>query len=264
MYKVLIGKMKVVNSNPVEYYFLINDSWVSMNNFIGKKISFKWSGYVFCSCGKKMKKFYRQNFCYDCFWNAPEASPSIFKPELCQAHLGIEERDLEWEKKFQLQPHVVYLSISSGVKVGVTRKNSVETRWIDQGAVEGIILAETPNRYLAGKIEVHLKKYLADKTSWVKMLKGDVDKVDLIKKKEEIINLISDDFKPYIVETNNLQKITFPIEIYPEKIKSISLGKQNLIEEKLVGIKGQYLIFDSDYVFNVRRHSGFLVNLSII
>ena len=96
------------------------------------------------------------------------------------------------------------------------------------------------------------------------MLKGDVDKVDLIKKKEEIINLISDDFKPYIVETNNLQKITFPIEIYPEKIKSISLGKQNLIEEKLVGIKGQYLIFDSDYVFNVRRHSGFLVNLSII
>ena len=111
MYKVLIGKMKVVNSNPVEYYFLINDSWVSMNNFIGKKISFKWSGYVFCSCGKKMKKFYRQNFCYDCFWNAPEASPSIFKPELCQAHLGIEERDLEWEKKFQLQPHVVYLSI---------------------------------------------------------------------------------------------------------------------------------------------------------
>ena len=96
------------------------------------------------------------------------------------------------------------------------------------------------------------------------MLKGDVDKVDLIKKKEEIINLISDEFKPYIVETNNLQKITFPIEIYPEKIKSISLDKQNLIEEKLVGIKGQYLIFDSDYVFNVRRHSGFLVNLSII
>ena len=102
----------------------------------------------------KKKKFYRQNFCYDCFWSLPQASPSIFKPELCQAHLGIEERDLAWEKKFQLQPHVVYISISSGVKVGVTRKNSVETRWIDQGAVEGIVIAETPNRYLAGKMEV--------------------------------------------------------------------------------------------------------------
>ncbi len=264
MYKVLIEKMKVINSNPVEYYFLINESWVSMNQFIGKKISFVWSGDVFCSCGKKMKKFYRQNFCYDCFWNSPEASPSIFKPELCQAHLGIEERDLDWEKKFQLQPHVVYLSISSGVKVGVTRKNSIETRWIDQGAIEGIVLAETPNRYLAGKMEVYLKKYLADKTSWMKMLKGEVSKVDLIKKKAEVINLISDEFKPYIVKKNNLQKIKFPLEIYPKKIKSISLEKQNILEEKLIGIKGQYLLFDSDNVFNVRRHIGFFADLAII
>ncbi len=263
MYKVLIDKMKVVNSNPVEYYFLINDSWVSMNQFIGKKMSFVWSGNVFCSCGKKMKKFYRQNFCYECFWSAPEASPSIFKPELCQAHLGIEERDLDWEKKFQLQPHVVYLSISSGVKVGVTRKNSIETRWIDQGAIEGIVLAETPNRYLAGKMEVYLKQYFADKTSWMKMLKGEVNKVDLIKKKQEIMNLISDDFKSYIVKKDNLQKIEFPIEIHPKKVKSISLDKKNIIEEKLVGIKGQYLIFESDYVFNVRRHTGFLVDFSI-
>lgn len=264
MYKVLIDKMKVVNSNPVEYYFFINDSWVSMNKFIGKKISFIWSGSVFCSCGKKMKKFYRQNFCYECFWSKPEASPSIFKPELCQAHLGIEERDLEWEKKFQLQPHVVYLSISSGVKVGVTRKNSIETRWIDQGAIEGIILAETPNRYLAGKIEVFLKQYLADKTSWIKMLKGEVSKVDLIKKKQEVINLISYDFKSYIVDENNLCKIKFPIEFYPKKVKSLSLNKQNVIDEKLTGIKGQYLIFESDHVFNIRKHSGFLVDLSIV
>ena len=183
---------------------------------------------------------------------------------LCQAHLGIEERDLEWEKKFQLQPHVVYLSISSGVKVGVTRKNSIETRWIDQGAIEGIVLAETPNRYLAGKIEVYLKQYLADKTSWMKMLKGEVSQVDLIKKKQEVINLISDDLKPYIVEKNNLKKIIYPIENHPKKVKSISLEKQNVLEARLAGIKGQYLIFDSDHVFNVRRHTGFFVDLVII
>ena len=263
MYKVLIDKMKVVNSNPVEYYFLINDSWRSVNDLIGKKISFIWSGYVFYFCNKKKKKFYRQNFCYDCFWSLPQASPSIFKPELCQAHLGIEERDLEWEKKFQLQTHVVYLSISSGVKVGVTRKNSVETRWIDQGATEGIVLAETPNRYLAGKMEVYLKQFLADKTSWIKMLKGEADRVDLIAKKQEIINLISDEFKPYIFKKNNLQKIKFPIENHPKKIKSISLDKQNVIEEKLIGIKGQYLIFESGCVFNVRKHTGFEAELLI-
>ncbi len=264
MYKVLIEKMKVVNSNPVEYYLFINDSWMSANNLIGKKLSFIWSGYVFCSCGKKMKKFYRQNFCYDCFWNAPEASPSIFKPELCQAHLGIEERDLDWEKKFQLQPHVVYLSISSGVKVGVTRKNSIETRWIDQGAVEGIVLAETPNRYLAGKLEVSLKQYLNDKTSWMKMLKGEINSIDLIQKKKDIINLISDEFQSYIVKENDLKKIVFPIQENPKKIKSISLEKENLLEDELIGIKGQYLIFKNNNVFNVRRHTGFAVELAIV
>ena len=82
MDKFLIEKMKVVNSNPVDYYFFQKDQWVLMNQFIGKKISIIWSGHVFCLCGKKMTKFYRQNFCYDCFWNAPEASPSIQSPSL--------------------------------------------------------------------------------------------------------------------------------------------------------------------------------------
>ncbi len=262
MYNILIDKMKVVNSSPVEYYFYFDESWKSVNELIGKKLSFIWSGNVFCFCGKKMKKFYRQNFCYDCFWSLPQASPSIFKPELCQAHLGIEERDLAWEKKFQLQPHVVYISISSGVKVGVTRKNSVESRWIDQGAVEGIVIAETPNRYLAGKMEVFLKQFLADKTSWIKMLKGEIKSVDLIQKKQEIFSLVDNEFKPYLIEKNDLKKINFPLINHPKKIKSISLEKQNVIEEKLVGIKGQYLIFESDYVFNMRKHTGFEVKFS--
>ena len=263
MYNLLIDKMKVVNSDPVEYYFYINDVWKSVNELIGKKLSFVWSGNVFCFCGKKKKKFYRQNFCYDCFWSLPQASPSIFKPELCQAHLGIEERDLEWEKKFQLQPHVVYLSVSSGLKVGVTRKNSIETRWIDQGAISGIILAETPNRYLAGKLEVHLKQYFTDKTSWTKMLKGDIVNVDLIEKKNEVFKLVDNEFKSYMIKENVIKKINFPLNHLPKKIKSISLEKQNIINEKLVGIKGQYLIFENDFVFNVRRHTGYKVEFSI-
>ena len=51
---------------------------------------------------EKMNKFYRSGHCYKCFWESPLASQSIFKPELCMAHLGVEERDLAWEKKFQL------------------------------------------------------------------------------------------------------------------------------------------------------------------
>ncbi|MBG39915.1 MAG: hypothetical protein CMP74_01675 [Flavobacteriales bacterium] len=260
MHKLLIDKMSVKYNDPVDYYIQLGDYSLSVNDLIGKKISINWLNTVFCSCGRKMKKFYRQSFCYDCFWNSPEASPSIFKPELCTAHLNIEERDLEWEKKFQLQPHLVYLSISSGLKVGVTRKNSLESRWIDQGAIEGIVFAETPNRYLAGKIEIFLKNYVADRTSWMKMLKGDINKVDLIIKKNELSSYLNPELKKYVINKSEIKKINFPINKLPNKVKSIVLDKKNIPGLKLVGIKGQYLIFDNDEVFNVRRHKGYLVD----
>ena len=50
-------------------------------------------------------------------------------------HLNIEERDLEWEKKFQLSTHYVYLVNSSGIKVGITRKSQGVVRWMDQGSL---------------------------------------------------------------------------------------------------------------------------------
>ena len=76
----------------------------------------------------------------------------------------------------QLQPHIVYLANSSNVKVGVTRKQQVPTRWIDQGAHESPLkIVEVPNRYLAGITEVALKEHVADKTNWRK----DVEKTTM-------------------------------------------------------------------------------------
>ena len=102
----------------------------------------------------------------------------VMRPELSTAHLNKEDRDLEYEKKVQLQPHIVYLANSSNVKVGVTRKSQVPTRWIDQGAHEAIEIIEVPNRYLAGITEVALKDYVSDKTNWRTMLKNDIKDED--------------------------------------------------------------------------------------
>ena len=79
------------------------------------------------------------------------------RPQLCQAQDGI-ARNMEWAQTHCLQDHFVYLAISSGVKVGVTRSAQIPTRWIDQGAWQAIKLAQTPNRYIAGLIEVTLKE----------------------------------------------------------------------------------------------------------
>ena len=87
---------------------------------------------------------------------------------------------MAYEKKVQLQPHIVYLANSSNVKVGVTRKQQVPTRWIDQGAHKAIEIVEVTNRYLAGITEVALKEHIADKTNWRKMLKNDIEDENLV------------------------------------------------------------------------------------
>ena len=190
------------------------------------------------------------------------ASQSIFKPEPCTAHLGIEERDLEWEKTFQLAPHYVYLANSSGIKVGITRGSQGVIRWMDQGASQAILVAEVPNRRFSGDIEVSLTRFVDDITNWRKMLSGTPDPVDLVKMKEELSEHVPEELKQYILPDNTVTEIKYPVTQFPKKIKSIKLEKFPTIEGKLLGIKGQYLLLDGDRVFNIRSHEGFIANFS--
>jgi len=262
MYTGSLDKMNSILENPVKYSFVVGDQCIDLNDFIGLKISIDWLGNVSCVCGKSLNKFYRQNFCYQCFWNSPLASQSIFKPELCTADLGIEERDLDWEKKFQIAPHYVYLANSSGLKVGITRKTQKITRWIDQGASQAILFAEVPNRRLSGIIEVELKKHLADKTNWRRMLSGEPEKIDLLEKKNEYSEKIPSELRRFLHLDDEVTNINYPVKIFPDKVKSLSLSKVKKIEGKLTGIKGQYLLFENDCVFNVRSHKGYNVKIS--
>ena len=185
------------------------------------------------------------------------------KPELSTAHLDKEDRDLEYEKKMQLQPHIVYLANSSNVKVGVTRKAQVPTRWIDQGAHEAIVIAEVPNRYLAGITEVALKAHVSDKTSWQKMLKNALEDVDLVAWREQLRPFIPEEAAEYFLESNGETQLEFPVLQYPEKVKSLNLEKMPSYEGVLKGIKGQYLLFEDQTVFNVRGHEGYYVGIDI-
>ena len=230
--------------------------------FFTKKLEINWSGNIFCQkCAKKTKRSFGQGFCYPCFISAPEASPCIIKPELCQAHLGI-GRDIEFEQKHHNQPHIVYMAATDKVKVGVTRDTQVPTRWIDQGANKAIILAETPNRYLAGVTEVALKSFYSDKTNWRSMLKNLQDhSIDLEEEKWKCHELLPSDLQQYFVENDDIIELNYPVSHYPEKITSLNLEKQENISGILTGIKGQYLMFDEQFVFNVRRHTSFEIEM---
>jgi hypothetical protein len=263
-YNGTLLKMETKLANPIEYELPIGDELVDVNHLIGKYIAFKWLKEIYCIvCGRKTNKSFAQGFCYPCFLNAPETSECIFRPELCQAQDGI-ARDMEWAENHCLQDHVVYLAISSGVKVGVTRSDQIPTRWIDQGAWQAIKLAETPNRYTAGLIEVSLKEHISDRTNWQRMLKNQlIEGVDLMIAKKDMIAHLPSELPNYISEENDITEINYPVNEYPEKVKSLGFDKLEEITGRLWGVKGQYLIFDDGTVLNMRKHTGYMVELEV-
>ncbi|RRO25613.1 DUF2797 domain-containing protein [Flavobacteriaceae bacterium 14752] len=261
-YTGVLQKMKSENHKPVQYYLNFKDSFVILNQLIDKNISITFKTFECLNCHKD-KKIFRQGYCYDCFYKAPEVGDWVMKPELSKAHLDEEDRDLAFEKRVQLQPHIVYLSNTGSVKVGVTRKTQVPYRWIDQGAHEAIVVLETPNRYLAGIAEVALKEHISDKTKWRSMLKNEIEDLDLKEIKNDLKQYLPEETQEFFKTDEEEYNIEFPVKQYPQKVKSLNLSKIKDYKGKLIGIKGQYLLFEDQTVFNVRSHSGFVVDFNI-
>jgi hypothetical protein len=262
-YKATLKKMITEYGSPIQYYIETDTDYLNINQLIGKNISFEFDKYQCLNCSKN-KKIFRQGHCYDCFINSPQVGDWIMKPELSKAHLNIQDRDLDYEKSIQLKPHIVYLATSSNLKVGVTRKSQIPTRWIDQGANQAISMLETPNRYLAGIAEIALKKYVSDKTSWQKMLKNEIIEIDLIKEMHRLKEFLPFETKEYFLNNNtDIYNFEYPVLKYPNKIKSLNLEKSPIINGKLIGVKGQYLLFEDGSVFNVRNNEGNVVKIEI-
>jgi hypothetical protein len=261
-YEGVLTKMKTELQKEVQYYLIFETDFLHLNQILDKTISINFLRYQCLNC-KLQKKIFAQGFCYSCFTSIPQSGNWIMNPELSTAHLGIEDRDLDYEKQVQLKPHVVYLANSSNVKVGVTRKTQIPTRWIDQGAHEAIEIVEVPNRYLAGITEMALKQHVSDKTNWRKMLTNDILDLNLEEEREKLKEYLPEAAKEYYLANNKETEIVFPVLEYPKKVKTLKLTKTPYFEGVLKGIKGQYLLFQDGTVFNVRNHEGFVVEISV-
>ncbi|MEQ5792520.1 DUF2797 domain-containing protein [Muricauda sp. NFXS6] len=262
LYEGVLKKMRTEIGNPIQYFLVFKNDFINMNQSLNKELKIDFIKYQCLNCGED-RPIYRQGFCKSCFFETPLAGDWIMKPELSTAHLDKEDRDLEFEKKMQLQPHIVYLANSSSIKVGVTRKSQVPTRWIDQGAHEAIEIVEVPNRYLAGITEVALKEFVSDKTSWRKMLQNDIKDEDLVEWRNKLKSSIPDEAIDYFLDDREETNLEFPVLQYPEKVKSLNLSKTPSYKGVLKGIKGQYLIFEDNTVFNVRGSEGYYVGIGI-
>ena len=88
------------------------------------------------------------------------------------------------------------------------------------------------------------------------MLKNELDQsVDLLLEKKRILDLMNDEYKDYALsKENEIFTFDYPVLQYPEKIKSINLDKEQTINGRLLGIRGQYLIFQDDRAINLRKY----------
>jgi len=266
-----LRKMITEHTSPVRYQIPIDDQLISISDLIGKNITFKYLGDIHCiACGRKTNKSFSQGYCFPCMRSLAECDSCMISPEKCHYTEGT-CRDEAWGEEHCFIDHYVYLANSSGLKVGITRETNVPLRWMDQGAVAALPIYKTKNRHLCGLVESSFKKQVNDKTSWQRMLKGKPDEVDLIQRRNELFKTFEKDIaaikKQYgddaVTELNEQHTLEFhfPVENYPEKVKSLNFDKTPEITGKLVGIKAQYLILDSG-VLNIRKFAGYLIEFT--
>lgn len=262
-----LSKMQSTLDDEVAYTLPVGDEQLPLNPLIGKQLKLSYTGNIFCdACGRKTKKSYSQGHCFPCMKKLARCDMCIMKPETCHYAQGT-CREPEWGDTHCMVPHYVYLSNTSGLKVGITRHTQLPTRWIDQGATQALPILKVKTRHLSGLIEVALAELVADKTNWRAMLKGDNSDIDLQAEAErllphiesrinELLALYGEDAVEHLSEA--LVDIRYPVTQYPTKISSHNFDKNPVVEGTLLGIKGQYLIFDTG-VINIRKFTSYEV-----
>lgn len=254
----------------VQYFLPLDEQELPLNQYIGKTLRLEFSGKINCQhCGKKTNKSFSQGYCFPCMRKLAQCDMCIMKPETCHFHEGT-CREPEWGEKNCFVSHYVYLSNTSGLKVGITRHTQIPTRWIDQGATQATIMFKVNTRQQSGFVEMAFKDLIADKTNWRTMLKENQTDRDLLleaqrlkSKLEESMNKVIQSFPEDDIEDqeNEVVSIHYPVLEFPAKIKSHNFDKNSVVEGTLMGIKGQYLLFDTG-VINIRKFTSYEVKVS--
>ena len=268
----MLGTLKKMRSNVsaarnIQYSSPVGDELLPLNDLIGKRLTLTHTGNIHCqNCGKKTKKSFSQGFCFPCMKKLAACDMCIMKPETCH-HAEGTCREPEWGEANCMIPHYVYLSNTSGLKVGITRHTQIPTRWVDQGATQALPIFKVNTRLTSGLVETALAEFIADKTNWRALLKGENEPMDLKEKAKDLIPQISERLEEVKLKFGEdavelldeaIVDLSYPVTEYPTKIKSHNFDKEPVVSGVLEGIKGQYLIFDTG-VINVRKFTSYEV-----
>ncbi len=267
-----LDKMAVEHGAPVRYELVLDEQRIGLNQHLGKTIRLQYGGEIRCThCGRRSSKSFNQGYCYPCFKALARCDSCIMSPEKCHYAQGT-CREPSWGEQYCMTDHVVYLANSSGIKVGITRASQIPTRWIDQGAAQALPIARVQTRYQSGLVEDILREHVADRTNWRAMLKGPPQRVDLPAVRDDLFTRCAAQLQELdkrfgltavqkLVDHKALD-IEYPVLEYPDKVTSLNLEKEPLVEGTLLGIKGQYLIFDTG-VINLRKYTAYRLEVTL-
>ncbi|MEC9483506.1 MAG: DUF2797 domain-containing protein [Halomonas sp.] len=252
---------------PARYTLRAGEHRLDLNARLGQTLRLTHTGAIACThCGRATRKSFGQGYCYPCFKRLAQCDTCIVKPETCHFAQGT-CREPAWGERHCFQPHVVYLANSSGLKVGITRKTQLPTRWLDQGAIQALPILEVATRQQSGFVEMLFKEQVADRTNWRAMLKGDIGLLDLRAERDRLLATLASGLDG-LRERCGADSLTvldaepvtldYPVLESPTKVVSHNLDKTPTVEGALMGLKGQYLMLDTG-VINLRKYTGYEV-----
>jgi len=267
-----VRKMKTRLAQPVEYTMLLGESEIPLNQYLGRELRLDYQGVINCiHCDRKTSKSFNQGYCFPCFKRLAQCDSCIMSPEKCHYAAGT-CREPEWGEEHCMIDHFVYLANTSGLKVGITRGSQVPTRWMDQGATQAQPIFRVDTRLHSGLVETVFKTHIADKTNWQAMLKGDAEPCDLEQARRRLLAECAGEVDALrrefglqaitVLEDQPQTLITYPVLEYPARVKSFNLDRTPTAGGTLLGIKGQYLIFDEG-VINMRKYGGYQLSLTV-
>lgn len=266
-----LAKMATEFTQPVSYTLWLGDQPVDLNALVGQRIQLHFTGAIHCiHCDRSTKKSFSQGYCYPCFTKLAQCDTCIMSPERCHFEAGT-CREPAWAARFCMTDHIVYLANSTGLKVGITRLNQIPTRWMDQGATQALPIFRVATRQQSGFVEDALREFVADKTNWRKLLKGDDSVIDLTAARDQLLQQAAGSIAA-LQQRFGIQAIqalpdapaetfTYPVEQYLSKATTLNLDKDPVVEGLLLGIRGQYLLLDSG-ALNIRKFGGYQIELS--
>lgn len=266
MFRGEIRELDQTYADPIAYEWRLSTESPPINDWIGREVRVQFTGARRCiACGRTVSKLFQSGYCFPCVRSLAECDLCIVKPHECRFHNGT-CRDEEFGRSHCMIPHYVYLAWSSGYKVGLTRKGRQLKRWMDQGATFGLVIAEIPTRKQAGELEMEIAKHIPDKTDWRKMLKEEIaPEISLFDLREQVVERLDDNFQSYLLNDSlEVREFRYPRdESLKVNLKSVNFDKEPIFSGMLLGVKGQYLLFDSG-VMNVKKFAGYEVMIDVI